>query len=122
MIDAKRAFRKVLREWGHDVYIQRRLSNGNYSDKFEKVTTRHVGQSGLTNTISMNVVEEGLEVKFDSIYYFEAEVLPKQGDRIYEDYSTKTKNYTMLVIAASTPIRGRQGKILFWTVGANRER
>lgn len=111
-----------MREWGHDVYLQRMLVNGNYSDKFEKVTTRHVGQSGVGNTLSLGIADEGLEVKFDSIYYFESNILPKQGDRIYEDYSTKNKNYTMFVVAAATPVRGRQGKILFWTVGANREK
>jgi hypothetical protein len=122
MIDAKKALRKVMREWGHDVHIQRRLDNGNYSNKFERVTTRHVGQSGVSNMDSRSIKEEGIDIGFDSVYYFEAEVKPKEGDRIYENYSVKIKkNYTIFVIAAITPIRGRQGKILFWTVGANRE-
>jgi len=52
MIDVKRSFKKVLREWGHDIYIQRILLNGNHSNKFERVTTRQVGQSGITNSLS----------------------------------------------------------------------
>lgn len=122
MIDAKRAFLKILREWGHDVYIQRRLPDGKYSDRLERVTTRHVGQSGMVNAGSMDVHEEGLEAKFDAVYYFEDTVRPKQGDRIYEDYSSRRKDYTIFVIENATPMRGRLGKVVFWTVGAKREK
>jgi hypothetical protein len=122
MIDEKRAFRKIMREWGHDVYLQRRLDNGNYANKFERVTTRHVGQSGMSNMDSRSIKEEGIDIDFDAMYYFEAEVKPREGDRIYENYSVKvSKNHTILIVAAVTPTRGRQGKILFWTAGANRE-
>lgn len=123
MIDAKRSIRRIMREWGHDVYIQRILNNGNHSQSFEKVTTRQVGQSGITNSMSTQELEEGLVTRYDAVYYFEAEIYPKEGDRIYENYSIKThKNYTMFRIDAATAVRGRQGKIVYWIVGASREK
>lgn len=123
MIDATRSFRKILRQWGHDVYIQRILSNGNHSNRFEKVTTRSVGQSGITNAMSTQEEAEGLVTRYDAVYYFEGEVSPKEGDRIYEDYSIKSnKNYSMFRIDAATAVRGKFGKIVYWIVGASREK
>ena len=123
MINPSKTLRKVLREWGHDVYIQRILSNGNHSNNLERVTTRQVGQSGLSNANSMGQFDEGINVSHDAVYYFEAEISPKEGDRIYEDISAKShRDFTMYVIQAATAVRGRQGKILYWTVGASREK
>jgi hypothetical protein len=123
MINVERTFKKILRDWGHDVYIQRILSNGNHSETFERVTTRHVGPSGVKNANAANEFSEGIDVSFDAVYYFESNVNPKEGDRIYENYSMKsTRDYTMFKVVASTPVRGRQGKISYWIVGATRER
>lgn len=123
MIDAKRTFKKILREWGHDVHIQRVLTNGNHSNQFERITTRQVGQSGITNSLAKSELEEGIYTKYDAVYYFEDEVNPKEGDRIYENFSLKkSKNYTMFVIDTATPVRGRLGKIVYWVVGATREK
>lgn len=123
MNDAAKTFRKVLREWGHDVYLQRIMPNGNHSDKLERVTTRQVGQSGAVNTDSMGQFDEGINIKYDAVYYFEAEINPKEGDRIYEDISSKNhRAYTIFVVQASSPVRGRHGKIVFWTVGVSREK
>lgn len=123
MIDAKVSFRKIMREWGHDVHLQKILPNGNHSNKFEKVTTRHANQSGITNTIAVQEQPDGLVTKYDAVYYFEAEINPKEGDRIYENYSMKaSKNYTMFKVDAVSAVRGKFGKIVFWTVGASREK
>jgi hypothetical protein len=123
MIDAKRSFKKILREWGHDVYIQRILPNGDYSTNFERVTTRQVGQSGVSSSLASQEQTEGLDIKYDAVYYFEDVVNPREGDRIYENYSVKkNKQFTIFTVDTATPIRGRLGKINFWTVGATRER
>lgn len=123
MIDAKKSFNRILRQWGHDVYVQRILPNGNHCDHFERVTTRQVGQSGMTNANSSTETQEGLLTNYDAVYYFEENIFPKEGDRIYENYSFKSsKNYTMFSIAAVTAVRGRFGKINYWTVGATREK
>lgn len=123
MIDAKKSFEKILREWGHDVYLQRILPNGNHSERFERVTTRHVGQQGANNAVSMAEMVDGLQTKYDMTYYFQGEINPKEGDRIYEGYSMKaSKNYTLYRIEAVTPMRGKGGKIVFWVAGASREK
>lgn len=123
MIDVKRSLKKILREWGHDVYMQRILANGNHSNQFERVTTRQVGQSGITNSNATQEMPEGLYTNYDAVYYFEDYVKPREGDRIYENYSLKaSKNYTMFRIDAVTAVRGRQGKIDYWVVGATREK
>jgi len=122
MINTKKSFNKILREWGHDVYIQRILPNGNHSNKFERVTTRQVGQSGFTNSDSVQEQQEGLIVNYDAVYYFAGEINPKEGDRIYENYSTRSKNYSLFKMDAVSPVRGRLGKIEYWIVGATRER
>lgn len=123
MIDAKRSFEKILREWGHDVYIQRILANGNHSERLEKVTTRHVGQNGRQNALSEREMPDGNQVRYEMTYYFQGHINPKEGDRIYEGYSFKaSKNYSMYRIEAVTPMRGRNGKIVFWVAGASREK
>jgi hypothetical protein len=123
MIDEFKSFKKILRQWGHDVYIQRILPNGNHVDTFEKVTTRQVGQSGVTNAFANSEESDGLLTRYDAVYYFESSIYPKEGDRIYEDYSIKTqRNFTMFRIDAASAIRGRNGKIVYWVVGASREK
>lgn len=123
MIDLKRSFRKILKNWGHDVNIQRVMKNGNYSQTLEKYTTRHVGQTGTMNATSTEEGLEGVTAKYDMVYYFEAEVNPKEGDRIYEDLGMGiARNYTIYRIDVATPVRGKMGKIVYWTVGATRER
>lgn len=123
MIDAKRSFKKILREWGHDIYFQRILANGNHSNQFERITTRQVGQSGSTNYQNTIESQEGIYTNYDAVYYFEDTVNPQEGDRIYENYSLKAaKNYTMFRIDAVSAVRGRMGKINYWVVGATREK
>lgn len=123
MIDIKRSFKKILREWGHNVYLQRILSNGNHSSQFQMVTTRQVGQAGLVNINAAQEMPEGISTNYDAVYYFEDNVNPREGDRIYENFSLKvTKNFTMFRIDAVTAVRGRQGKINYWVVGATREK
>ena len=122
MIDVKKTFKQILRQWGHDVFLQRILANGNHADTFQRVTTRQLGQSGAINANSVSELEAGLFTKYDAVYYFEENVNPREGDRIYESYSTKiTKDMTRFRIDTSTPIRGRLGKVNYWIVGATRE-
>jgi len=122
MINVKRTFRQILKQWGHDVHIQRILSNGNYSDKLERITTRQLGQTGGLNANSVQELEAGLFTKYDAVYYFENTVNPKEGDRIYESISVKVnKSSTRFRVDTATAIRGRQGKVDYWIVGATRE-
>jgi hypothetical protein len=71
MINTAKAFQKILREWGHDVLIQRRLSDdGVYSDRFEKVTTRHITAASRYLASTKEETTEGVIINSDRIYYF----------------------------------------------------
>lgn len=123
MIDAARSFRKILRDWGHDIHLQRMLPNGNHNNEFEKVTTRQVGQSGSMNAKASDQYDEGISTNFEFVYYFEGNVNPKEGDRIYEDMTMKnSRSYSIFTIQAVTPVRGKFGKIVYWIAGASREK
>jgi hypothetical protein len=119
MIDLARTFRNTLREWGHDILLQRRLNDDMlYSSKMERITVRSYNAqlTGQTNSLMENI--EGLNVNSEMIYYFEASANPKSGDRIYEEYPTGVQIY---LIDQATPVKGRLGKIVYWVVGATRE-
>jgi len=117
------SLKRLLREYGHDVYIQRILPNGNYFNEFEKVTTRYVGKSAMRMIRDqLDEYVEGVNINYDATYYFETNVNPKEGDRIYENYSMKTNsNYTSYIVQGATAVRGRLGKIQYWITGCRRE-
>lgn len=123
MIDPKKTIRKILREYGHDILIQRRLSDDFlYSDTFERYTTRSrvPRTSELPN--SKEEKPEGIVTSVDLIFYFEASVNPNQGDRIYEESPVSIDGSNIFVIDEVLPVRGRLGHIAYWIVGASRER
>jgi hypothetical protein len=122
MINLEKTFRGILKEWGYDVYIQRKLFNGNYSDSLERVTTRSVFPNGKVNSQSKQEEDEGIVTNSDIVYYFESEVNPQEGDRIYEKLPNAYGKQTIYTIDTASPMRGRMGKIVFWTVGATRDK
>lgn len=120
MINSKVVFKKILKEWGHDVLIQRRLSDdGMYSSKFEKVTTRSVTSARYLAS-TKDEQNEGVFVNSDRVYYFESAIRPNPGDRIYEESESSLEDYILYGIEECYPVRGRGGKIDFWTVGATK--
>jgi len=124
MISISRAFKNVLKEWGHDVLIQRKLDDDfNYSSRFERVTTRHMypANSDLVNLLKEN--SEGVAADaVEMIYYFEAKINPKTGDRIYENIDVDPSKTTIFLVDYAIPMRGRFGKIDYWVVGATKEK
>jgi hypothetical protein len=119
MIDLERVFRRTLRQWGHDILLQRRINDDmKYSSKVEKVTTRRSAPSSGSQSNMMSEDPEGLTVNSEMIYYFESIVNPKSGDRIYENYPTGQQ---VFLIDESVPVRGRYGKIVYWVTGVTRE-
>jgi len=124
MISISRAFKNVLKEWGHDVLIQRRLDDDfNYSSRFERVTTRHMypANSDLVNLLREN--SEGTSADaVEMIYYFESNVNPKTGDRIYENIDVDASKPTIFLIDYAIPMRGRFGKIEYWVAGVTKEK
>lgn len=123
MTNLSRTFREILRKWGHDVLLQRRLDdNYNYSSKFERVTTRHMYPA---NSDLVNLLKESSEgttadaVEF--IYYFDSTVNPRTGDRIYEKIEGHPQPNSVYRIDYAVPMRGKFGKIEYWVAGVTRE-
>lgn len=120
MIDPARTFKSTLRQWGHNILFQRRLDdNMTYSSKMERITVRSFSAQlyNQTNALAENI--EGLTVNSEMIYYFDSPANPKTGDRIYEELPTGVQ---IFLIDQATGVRGRFGKIVYWIVGATRER
>jgi hypothetical protein len=119
MIDIERVFRRTLRQWGHNILLQRRLNDDmKYSSKVEKITTRRSAPSSTLQSNTMNEDPEGLTVNSEMVYYFEANINPKSGDRIYENYPTGQQ---VFLIDEAVAVMGRYGKIAYWVTGVTRE-
>lgn len=122
MIDAKRIFEKILREWGHDIFLQRRLSDDFvYNDVLERHTTRSVLARSFALANAKEEVPEGVITNSELVYYFKKEVNPKPGDRIYEESYNSLDDAVIYVIDNSYGVRGKRGEINYWIVGATKE-
>lgn len=122
MINAKSALRKILKEWGHDILLQRRLSDDfKYSDILERVTTRSQFPRNSKIALSLNENTEGYFADSDLLYFFEASVDPKSGDRIYEESAIDYESTVIYKIDDAYPVRGRFGEVTYWLVGASKE-
>lgn len=123
MINPEKTFRKILREYGHDILLQRRISDDFlYSQTFERITTRHFFPSSEALAQAQKEDNEGVTTNIDLIFYFESEVNPKQGDRIYEESPSNINDANIYLIDFAAPVRGKFGKIVYWIAGASRER
>ena len=122
MINPKATFKKILKDWGHDILYQRRISDDfMYSDIMERITTRNVLPRNSILMHALNEEAEGYLVNHDLIYYFESNVNPKSGDRIYEQSQNSLEDSIVLLVDIAHPIRGRRGEINYWIVGATKE-
>lgn len=122
MINLEKIFKNTLSQWGHDVFLQRIMINGNYRNNLERVTTRNVYPSGSSNAGSSKELEEGISINSEVFYFFECSVNPKEGDRIYEKLPNNFDRQTIYLVDACSPRRGKGGKIIYWTVGASKEK
>jgi len=122
MINPRRVFRNILREWGHDVLLQRRLSNDNiYSEKLERVTTRHSTTASRYFASAKQENKEGVMINSERVYYFESNINPKSGDRVYEGSFDTLQDYILYVLEECYPVRGRYGQVEYWMCGATKE-
>src|SRR5690606_31686960 len=110
-------FEKILKEYGHDVYLQRAQlvdSQIVYSNTLEKHTTRF--SVGIHRNLPRAQEEsmEGITNITDRTYYFKYDVKPYEGDRIY-DYSDRSEDdKEVWLINAAVGMRGVDGQIIFW--------
>lgn len=129
MADLDFAINWILRTHGHDVILQRRNPSGaGFSDRLEKHTVRHMypNSRGLPSVRQNRF--EGVTHDVDMIYFFHADGKPREGDRIYEQDSRFDghmgkggSGQTTWIIDYALPLRGKMGRITFFTVGVTRE-
>jgi hypothetical protein len=122
MISPKATFKKILKDWGHDILYQRRYSDDFvYSEILERITTRNQLPRNSSLAQSLNEDRQGYVVDSELVYFFENDVNPKSGDRIYEQSNNSLKDSIIYIVDSVYPIRGRRGEINFWIVGATKE-
>lgn len=122
MINAKKVFEKTLREWGHDILLQRRLSDDFvYNDVLERHTTRSHYAKKFALANAKDEVPEGVITNAEMMYYFKADVNPKPGDRIYEESHNFLEDSIIYVIDDAYAMRGKRGEINYWIVGVTKD-
>jgi hypothetical protein len=89
-------FIAILKEYGHNVYLQRRklenesgpyrmVANGRYNPVIEKWTTYRWFPGARMNVRKDRLTPLGLVDGIDGIFYFQPEAQIKNGDLIYEE-------------------------------------
>lgn len=126
MPSMRKAFDGILRQYGHNIYLQRVMDpfNGDkitYKSQLEKHTVRyHSGSLGSLGSVAQEM-PEGNKYDFDILYYFRHNVNPISGDRIYDNIEGYPNNTLIYIIDYVTPLRGEHGEIVYWAAGASRE-
>ena len=117
----KSEFDKIIRNYGHDVYLQRRINHYNgkseYSGTYEIWSVRHMESGSLPD--AQQETKEGINNSSERIYWFTAEAAPNPGDRIHEVDANLPR--TIWTIDVSLPLRGVSGEIEFFKTGCSRE-
>lgn len=122
MINIKKVFARTLRDWGHDILLQRRMSDDFvYNDILERHTTRSVYAKSFALANSKEEVPEGVITNSELVYYFKSEVKPKPGDRIYEESYNSLEDTIIYLIDDVYGVRGKRGEVNYWIVGATKE-
>lgn len=122
MAKLRRVLDRVLKDWGHDIILQRASSEEwKWTGEYERHTVRSMYPSarGLTGVTEER--KEGLVQTVDMIYYFRRDACPREMDRIYERDDRYPSGQTTWLIDYALPMRGKGGLVDFWTVGVTRE-
>lgn len=127
----ERALNGILRNWGHDVLLQRRTPDGkDWMKNLERHTVRHMYPSTRGLPQVMQERPEGLVHTVDMIYYFRADAKPREGDRIYESderynghncMNCDPPGQTTWLIDYALAMRGKRGEVVFYACGVTRE-
>ncbi len=123
----KGEFDRILKSYGHKVYLQRRVrasgtGDGTWKKELEIHLTRHRSGSSVQGAASEAM--EGMLSTSERIYYFRNEVQPFDGDRIYETDPRVQRpvDKTVWEIDAVVPMRGLGGDIEYYIAGCTRIR
>ena len=118
----KEEFDQILKDYGHKVYLQRKIQDSDgddvYSNEFEIHLTRYTVNQNLSTIQTEEVV--GIVDTSERLYYFRSEVHPFEGDRIYE-YDPRVVQ-TVWEMDAVTMMRGLGGQLEYYTAGVTRIR
>lgn len=120
MIDLRQEMHKILKNWGHNIYLQR-WKNNRYDDALEKITVRYTYPRLASLGATQDFVKEGIVQDVDILYHFPWDTSPRENDRIYEEDPRFASNHTMWKVKYALPVRGRGGRIEYWICGCNRE-
>lgn len=123
----RQEFDRIIKNYGHNIYLQRRLSDGSYKDSLEIHTVRFsLGTSRGLPDIRQEATE-GILNSSKRIYHFRYDAEPFENDRIYEVEPTRTKAENSLasgrlifIVDTVAPMYGIGGNLVYWQVGATR--
>lgn len=132
MADLRQVVFRILRDYGHNVYLQRRGADvdvdqyrkAQYSNKLERHTVRHMHPSSVGLAGATQQAREGVETNVDRVYWFRWDVNPTEGDRIIDhkpEGNPPTLKQEAFLIDYAQPMRGNGGRIEYWSCGATRE-
>lgn len=117
----------ILKEYGYNILLQKRVNistseSKEYSGNLERHTVRSMlpGSAGLTDIAQE--LDAGVARDAEMVYYFRYTANPDEGDRIYDNYGRSENDYVVFTIDWAVPMRGKKGRIEFWTVGVTREK
>ena len=138
MKDLRTVFSQLVREWGVDVLLQRRIyrtGEGIYSQpepdpndqrywspQLERYTVRttFAGRK-LSLSDTMEARPEGWIHTIPILFYFPWDASPAEGDRIYLQNERFPNKLTTFIVTYASAEYGRFGKIAFFTCGTIRE-
>lgn len=132
-MDVRGTFSAVLRKWGHDIILQRKIrpaansgifgleQNHGFTEKLERHTVRRRYARTARLPYNYNENPEGWTHDPTQIYYFKWDVNPGEGDRIYEEDPSQPGGYTTWLISEIFGERGKGGRIEYWICGVLRE-
>lgn len=149
--DPRLVIAKLLKNWGADVYLQRRIydtgsglygldrlnlatpnvpneyanasDESYFSRKLERWTCRYTfaGRKNQLTDVEMGR-PEGLSHSVPLIVYFTWDCKPKEGDRVYIHDERFGGNMTTWLIRYAEAVIGWHGEITFYSCGLFRER
>lgn len=127
-MDIRKSINRLFREYGHDVYLQRRrpdITMGPYDqvvfqERLERHTVRNMHPSSVGLARLAEEMPEGVVTNVDIVFWFAWDVNPSEGDRIYEPRPDIPQGYIIFTIDYSWPLRGRRGRIEYWACGCTK--
>lgn len=127
MADLRKSMDRILHKYGWDILLQRRIETDADVPKWKNSLERHTIRGMLPGS-SMGIAgvareqEPGVTHDADMVYYFRYNANPNEGDRIYDNVGREDGDVRRYTIDWAAPMRGVNGRVEYWTVGATREK